>query len=66
MANIVSFEKILLTEFLDFKALQLSVGTYLLQVRVARFFLVQHIKMGTNVPNDHKIGQMGIKQTNWP
>jgi hypothetical protein len=32
--------------------------------RVARLFLVQHSKIGKNIPNNHKIDQMAIKYTN--
>jgi hypothetical protein len=32
--------------------------------RVARLFLVQHSKIGKNIPNNHKIDQMGITYTN--
>jgi hypothetical protein len=28
---------------------------------IARFFLLEHTKMGGNIPNDNKIYQMGIK-----
>jgi hypothetical protein len=32
-----------------------------LEIRVARFFLVQNTKAGKNIPNDDKIYQMAIK-----
>jgi hypothetical protein len=31
------------------------------EFRVARFFSVQHTKMGRNIPNDHKMYKMAIK-----
>jgi hypothetical protein len=31
--------------------------------RVARFFLVQRTKMGINIPNGHKLHQIGCKKT---
>jgi hypothetical protein len=33
--------------------------------RVARFFLVQHTKMGENIINDLKIYRMATKYTKW-
>jgi hypothetical protein len=36
------------------------------QLRVARFFSVQHTKTGKIcVPNDHKMSQMTLNYTNW-
>jgi hypothetical protein len=31
-----------------------------------QIFLVQHSKMGKNIPNDHKIYQMAVKYFQWP
>jgi hypothetical protein len=35
-------------------------------IRVARFLLVQHTKMGNIIPNHHNIYQMASKYTKWP
>jgi hypothetical protein len=35
-------------------------------IRVARFFLAQHTKMGRNIPNYHKIYQITSKYTKLP
>jgi hypothetical protein len=36
------------------------------QIRVARLFLVQHTKNGKYIPNDHRIERMASKYTEWP
>jgi hypothetical protein len=37
----------------------------LIQLGVARFFLVQDTKMGKNIPNHQKVFQMTLKYTQW-
>jgi hypothetical protein len=49
------------------RSLQFSLGTkFLARTRVARFFLVQHIKTGENIPDNHKIYQKALKYTKRP
>jgi hypothetical protein len=36
------------------------------QIRVARLFLVQHTKNGKYIPNDHRIERIASKYTEWP
>jgi DNA gyrase/topoisomerase IV subunit A len=36
------------------------------EFRVARFFVAQHTKTGTNITNNHKIYQMAAKYIKWP
>jgi hypothetical protein len=40
---------------------KISSNEFEFQIRVARFFLVQHTKPGKNIPNVHKIYQILIK-----
>jgi GR25 family glycosyltransferase involved in LPS biosynthesis len=49
-----------------FQKYMLQHATYVLNCRVARFFLVQTYQIGKNVTKDHTLYHMAMNYTKWP